>query len=44
MQEVSSAGALYWYRLPVIADAILNAVRAFGKQIDDRTLLLIRRL
>lgn len=31
-------------RLPVIADAILNAVRAFGKQIDDRTLLLIRRL
>lgn len=30
--------------LPALADAILNAVRAFGKQIDDQTLLLIRRL
>ena len=30
--------------LPVLADAILNAVRSFGKQIDDQTLLLIRRL
>jgi serine phosphatase RsbU (regulator of sigma subunit) len=29
--------------LPALADAILNAVRAFGKQIDDQTLLLIRR-
>jgi serine phosphatase RsbU (regulator of sigma subunit) len=30
--------------LPVLADAILSSVRAFGKQIDDQTLLLIRRL
>ena len=30
--------------LPVLADAILNAARAFGKQTDDQTLLLIRRL
>jgi serine phosphatase RsbU (regulator of sigma subunit) len=30
--------------LPVLSDAILNAVRAFGKQVDDQTLLLIRRL
>lgn len=30
--------------LPVLADAILSAARAFGKQIDDQTLLLVRRL
>ncbi|WP_216841215.1 PP2C family protein-serine/threonine phosphatase [Acidobacterium sp. S8] len=30
--------------LPVLADAILSAARAFGKQADDQTLLLIRRL
>ncbi|HYK36021.1 PP2C family protein-serine/threonine phosphatase [Alloacidobacterium sp.] len=30
--------------LPVLADAILGAARAFGKQIDDQTLLLVRRL
>jgi serine phosphatase RsbU (regulator of sigma subunit) len=30
--------------LPVLADAILSSVRAFGQQIDDQTLLLIRRL
>ncbi len=29
--------------LPALADAILNAARAFGKQVDDQTLLLIRR-
>jgi sigma-B regulation protein RsbU (phosphoserine phosphatase) len=29
--------------LPVLADAILNSARAFGQQIDDQTLLLIRR-
>jgi serine phosphatase RsbU (regulator of sigma subunit) len=30
--------------LPVLADAILTSARAFGQQIDDQTLLLIRRL
>ena len=30
--------------LPMLADAILSAARAFGKQIDDQTLLFIRRL
>ncbi|QNI34401.1 serine/threonine-protein phosphatase [Alloacidobacterium dinghuense] len=30
--------------LPDMATAILTAARAFGKQIDDQTLLLIRRL
>ena len=30
--------------LPQMADAILSAARAFGRQIDDQTLLLIRRL
>jgi serine phosphatase RsbU (regulator of sigma subunit) len=30
--------------LPVLADAILSAARAFGKQTDDQTLLMIRRL
>lgn len=30
--------------LPVLADAILNSARAFGQQVDDQTLLLIRRL
>ena len=30
--------------LPALAHAILEAARAFGKQIDDQTLLLIRRL
>ena len=30
--------------LPALAQAILDAARAFGKQIDDQTLLLIRRL
>jgi serine phosphatase RsbU (regulator of sigma subunit) len=30
--------------LPVLADAILTSARAFGRQIDDQTLLLIRRL
>jgi hypothetical protein len=30
--------------LPALSDAILRAVRAFGKQVDDQTLLLIRRL
>ncbi|HTZ89073.1 MAG TPA: PP2C family protein-serine/threonine phosphatase [Alloacidobacterium sp.] len=30
--------------LPALAEAILASVRAFGKQIDDQTLLLIRRL
>ena len=30
--------------LPVLADAILASARAFGRQIDDQTLLLIRRL
>ncbi|HLH35967.1 MAG TPA: PP2C family protein-serine/threonine phosphatase [Alloacidobacterium sp.] len=29
--------------LSVMADAILNAARAFGKQVDDQTLLLVRR-
>lgn len=29
--------------LPALAQAILDAARAFGKQIDDQTLLLIRR-
>jgi serine phosphatase RsbU (regulator of sigma subunit) len=29
--------------LPVLADAILNAVGSFGEQLDDQTLLLIRR-
>ena len=29
--------------LPVLADAILTSARAFGRQIDDQTLLLIRR-
>jgi serine phosphatase RsbU (regulator of sigma subunit) len=30
--------------LPALADAILSAVRAFGRQIDDQTLLLVRKL
>lgn len=30
--------------LSTLADAILSAARAFGEQIDDQTLLLIRRL
>jgi serine phosphatase RsbU (regulator of sigma subunit) len=30
--------------LSVMADAILNAARAFGKQVDDQTLLLVRRI
>jgi serine phosphatase RsbU (regulator of sigma subunit) len=30
--------------LPALSDAILHAARAFGKQIDDQTLLLVRRL
>lgn len=30
--------------LPALGDAILGTVRAFGKQTDDQTLLLIRRL
>jgi sigma-B regulation protein RsbU (phosphoserine phosphatase) len=30
--------------LPALAEAILNSARAFGRQIDDQTLLLIRRL
>jgi len=30
--------------LPALAHGILEAARAFGKQIDDQTLLLIRRL
>jgi serine phosphatase RsbU (regulator of sigma subunit) len=30
--------------LPVLCDAILGTVRAFGKQTDDQTLLLIRKL
>jgi sigma-B regulation protein RsbU (phosphoserine phosphatase) len=30
--------------LPALAEAILSAARGFGKQIDDQTLLLIRRL
>jgi sigma-B regulation protein RsbU (phosphoserine phosphatase) len=30
--------------LSAIADSILSAARAFGKQVDDQTLLLVRRL
>jgi serine phosphatase RsbU (regulator of sigma subunit) len=30
--------------LPALADSILGPVREFGKQVDDQTLLLIRRL
>jgi hypothetical protein len=30
--------------LPALSEVILKAARAFGKQIDDQTLLLIRRL
>ena len=30
--------------LPALSEAILSAAHAFGKQIDDQTLLLIRRL
>jgi serine phosphatase RsbU (regulator of sigma subunit) len=30
--------------LPALAETILQSARAFGKQIDDQTLLLIRRL
>jgi serine phosphatase RsbU (regulator of sigma subunit) len=30
--------------LPTLAQAILEEARAFGKQVDDQTLLLIRRL
>ena len=30
--------------LPAIAETILQSARAFGKQIDDQTLLLIRKL
>ncbi len=30
--------------LPILSDAILSAARDFGKQIDDQTLLLIRKL
>jgi serine phosphatase RsbU (regulator of sigma subunit) len=30
--------------LPTLSEAILKAVRGFGKQLDDQTLLLIRRL
>lgn len=42
LEEVVSRHATE--RLPALAEAILGAVRAFGKQIDDQTLLLIRRL
>lgn len=30
--------------LQTMADVIVNAARSFGKQTDDQTLLLIRRL
>lgn len=42
LQEVIASHATD--SLPALAEAILSAVRAFGKQIDDQTLLLIRRL
>ena len=30
--------------LPVVAEAILTAARRFGRQVDDQTLLVVRRL
>lgn len=42
LQSVITANAAA--SLPAMADAILREARKFGKQIDDQTLLLIRRL
>ena len=41
LQEVISDHE--WEELPALSEAILRAVRAFGKQVDDQTLLLIRK-
>jgi hypothetical protein len=30
--------------LPELTEAILREVRKFGRQVDDQTLLLVRRL